>query len=435
MAQVATLETEQEVSVKLPNKLIPVFQGPARYRGAKGGRGSGKTFSFAKMTAVFAYFFAEMGVEGVILCGREHLNSLEDSSLAEVKAAIRSEKWLNDYFDIGEKYIRTKNRRVKYIFAGLKRNLDSIKSKSRILIAWVDEAEGISQMALNKLIPTVREEGAVVDEETGRETVWNSEIWFTWNPENEANPVNVRFGNLDNLEPNAKIIELNYTDSYWFPKVLDDERLYDLENRPDVYPHIWEGAYLEMTDAQIFKGKILIEEFTPQSGGLWKGPYQGLDFGFSQVPLSAHRYWIHDDNIHCEYEAYSPSIEIDDTYEFILDTIPNFDKYVAYADSAEPKSISYLRRNGLPKILPVKKWPNSVKDGLRVVLGYKKLIIHPRCTGAQSDFKLYSYKRDPMTEKVTSIIIDADNHSPDDMRYALSPVIKHTLSGKTNVKL
>ncbi|EPO7597167.1 phage terminase large subunit, partial [Pseudomonas aeruginosa] len=101
--------------------------------------------------------FAEAGISGQILCGREYMNSLEDSSMEEVKQAIRSEPWLNAYFEIGEKFIRTRNRRVWFSFSGLRHNLDSIKSKARILIAWVDEAENVSEIAWQKLVPTVRE--------------------------------------------------------------------------------------------------------------------------------------------------------------------------------------------------------------------------------------------------------------------------------------
>ena len=133
--------------IELPTKLIPVFTGPARYRGAWGGRGSGKTRGFALMSAVRAYMFAEAGVSGTVLCAREYMNSLEDSSMEEIKQAIRETPWLNDYFEIGERFIRTKNRRVDYTFCGLRHNLDSIKSKARVLIAWVDEAEGVSEIA------------------------------------------------------------------------------------------------------------------------------------------------------------------------------------------------------------------------------------------------------------------------------------------------
>lgn len=109
-----------KVQIELPPKLIPVFLGKARYRGAYGGRGSAKTRSFALMTAVRAYQFAQMGQSGVILCGREFMNSLEDSSMQEIKQAIGDVPWLDDYFDVGEKYIRTKNRQVSYVFTGLR---------------------------------------------------------------------------------------------------------------------------------------------------------------------------------------------------------------------------------------------------------------------------------------------------------------------------
>ncbi|MCS3504473.1 PBSX family phage terminase large subunit [Achromobacter sp. JUb104] len=149
------------------------------------------------MTAVRAYMFAEAGASGVILCGREFMNSLEDSSMEEVKQAIRSVPWLDAYFEIGEKYVRTKNRRVSYVFAGLRHNVDSIKSKARILIAWVDEAESVSKIAWQKLAPTVRESG--------------SEIWITWNPEKDGSPTDERF--RKNPPTGAKIVELNYTDT------------------------------------------------------------------------------------------------------------------------------------------------------------------------------------------------------------------------------
>src|SRR5690349_11215662 len=96
------------VRIKLPPKLIPVFTGEADFRGAYGGRGSAKTRSFAKMTAVRAVMWAEAGRSGVIVCGREWMNSLADSSLSEIKAAIASEPWLAARFDVGESYVRTR---------------------------------------------------------------------------------------------------------------------------------------------------------------------------------------------------------------------------------------------------------------------------------------------------------------------------------------
>jgi phage terminase large subunit len=211
--------------IRLPPKIVDVFEGEARYRGAYGGRGSGKTRSFALMTAVAGYRHGMSGLSGQILCAREHLNSLDESSLEEVKAAIKSVPWLLSYYEIGEKFVRSKDGRINYVFAGLRRNLDSIKSKARIIIAWVDEAEGVSDAAWQKLIPTVRED--------------NSEIWVTWNPETKHSATHRRF--RVNPPQDSKICEINWQDNPYFPKVLDKERKEDLKLRPDDYGHIWDG--------------------------------------------------------------------------------------------------------------------------------------------------------------------------------------------------
>ena len=225
-----------ETDLPIPAKLVPVFESDCRYKGAYGGRGSSKTRTFAMMSAVRGYQDAEAGKTGVILAGREHLNSLAESSFEEIKQAILSVPWLNDYYDIGESYIRTKNRRISYAFAGLRHNLDSIKSKARILLAWIDEAENVSDIAWRKLTPTVREHG--------------SEIWVTWNPESKNSATHERF----RLNPpdDSMIVEMNWRDNPWFPDVLEQERLEDKVKRPDTYDHVWEGGFLEFTKAAYF---------------------------------------------------------------------------------------------------------------------------------------------------------------------------------------
>jgi phage terminase large subunit len=397
----------------IPPKLIPVFTGPARYRGAWGGRGSAKTRTFALMTAVRAFMFAQAGVSGVILCGREFMNSLEESSMEEVKQAIRSVPWLNSYFEIGEKFIRTKNRRVSYVFAGLRHNLDSIKSKARILIAWIDEAEGVSKTAWVKLSPTVREDG--------------SEIWITWNPENEGSPTDERF--RQNPPAGAKIVEMNHGDNPWFPDVLEQERLQDRERMDDqTYRWVWEGAYRKASAAQILAGKYRIEEFTPAAG--WAGPYFGLDWGFSQDPTAGVKLWINDHRLYVEYDAGKVGLENDDIAEYMIERLPGVELHTSRADSARPETISHVRSTGegrrraLPKIVPVEKWPGSVEDGIAHLRSYKEIIIHPRCTGFAREARLYSYKVDRLTGDVLADVIDANNHYMDATRYALGPLIR-----------
>ena len=244
------------VRIELPPKLIPVFAGPARYRGAYGGRGSAKSRSFAKMAAVRGYQLSMEGKSGYIVCGREFMNSLDESSLAEVKAAIESEPWLSEHYEVGEKYVRTKDGRISFAFIGLRHNLDSIKSKARIHILWVDEAEPVSETAWIKITPTVREH--------------DSEIWVTWNPERKDSATHKRF--RENPPSSAKIVELNYTDNPWFPAVLEAERQEDMRKRPEHYPHIWEGDFRTVVEGAYYasalleakaKGRISRVEFDP----------------------------------------------------------------------------------------------------------------------------------------------------------------------------
>ncbi|MBD1228373.1 PBSX family phage terminase large subunit [Xenorhabdus griffiniae] len=404
---------EQTVDLPIPAKLVPVFaKEGARYRGAYGGRGSAKTRTFATMSAVRAYQAAEQGISGVILCGREFMNSLEESSMEEVKQAIRSIPWLNDYFDIGEKYIRTKCKRVSYVFCGLRHNLDSIKSKARILLAWVDEAESVSDLAWKKLRPTVRESG--------------SEIWVTWNPEKDGSATDKRFRKTP--PKNSIIVEINYNDNPWFPDVLEEERLDDLNSLEYAdYAWIWEGAYLENSDKQVLANKYVVQSFPDN---LWQKADRllfGADFGFAKDPNILIRQFILDGCLYIQHEAYGNQVELDEMPNF-YDKVPESRKWPIKADSARPETISYLKRQGF-NISAAKKWQGSVEDGVTFLRGFKKIIIHPLCKETAKEARLYSYKTDRITGEVLPIIEDKHNHCWDAVRYGLDGYIK----GRTTV--
>lgn len=227
----SALMTLEVADIAISDKLVSVFAPPpgeARYRGAYGGRGSGKTRGFALGTAIFGYECARQGRGGVLLCAREFMNSLDESSMEEIKTAIRSVPWLDAFYEIGEKFVRSKCGRIRYVFAGLNRSLNALKSKANILLCWVDEAEHVSETAWRKLIPTVREAG--------------SEIWVTWNPENEGSATDRRFRQA--TADDMRIVELNWRDNPWFPAELERERAADEVERPDDYAHVWEGGYL-----------------------------------------------------------------------------------------------------------------------------------------------------------------------------------------------
>lgn len=391
-------------------KLTANFSQPARTRVFKGGRGSGKTRGLALRSALRVYQLAEFGVEGVFLASREHLNSLDESSMEEIKASIRSVPWLHSYFDLGEKYIRTKNRRISYAFAGLRHNLDSIKSKARIIGNWTDEAESVSEVAWRKLIPTIREEG----------NGWVAENWISYNPESAESATHKRF--VEQQPSDCIVTDVNWSDNPWFPNLLNAERLEDKAKRPETYGHVWEGEFLTLTDAQVFGKKYTVAEFTPQED--WAGPYQGLDFGFAQDPTAAVQCWIGDGKLWIRHEAGKVKLELDDTARFLCEKIPSFAKYAARADSARPESISYLARHGLKRVEAVKKWAGSVEDGVEFIKSFDQVVIHPDCEQVAREFRLYSYKVDRMSGDILPKIVDANNHYIDALRYALAPMIR-----------
>lgn len=183
------------------------------------------------MVAVRGYMYGMQGVSGMLLCARQFMNSLDDSSLEECKRAIEEEPFLKAYYDVGEKYIKSRDGRIWFAFAGLDRNISSIKSKGRILVCWVDEAEPVTDGAWSVLIPTLREEGAD----------WNAELWVTWNPKRKGSPTDRRFRRT--TDPRYKVVQINWRDNPKFPAVLERARQRDLRENPDEYDHIWEGAY------------------------------------------------------------------------------------------------------------------------------------------------------------------------------------------------
>lgn len=266
--------------IEIPPKLIPVFAGEADTRGAYGGRGSGKSRTFAKMTAIRAYMWSSEGREGIILCGRQFMNSLADSSLEEVKAAIQSEDWLADHFEVGEKSVHTKDGRIAYTFTGLDRNINSIKSKSRILLAWVDEAEPVTDEAWVKLIPTLREEG--------------SELWVTWNPERKKSATDKRFRHTNDTR--QKVVEINWRDNPWFPDRLNRTRIKDQDERPDQYAHIWEGDYITAIEGAYYAKALALAKEQGRIGFFAADPLMPIraffDIGGTGRKADATAIWI-----------------------------------------------------------------------------------------------------------------------------------------------
>ena len=375
-----------------------------RYKGAKGGRGSGKS-----------HFFAECIIETMlinqdarIVCIREIQRSLKFSSKALIESKISS-LGVSEYFEITLTEIRAKRGNGLIIFQGMQdHTADSIKSLEGFDVAWVEEAQNLSKRSLELLRPTIRKE--------------NSELWFSWNPENETDAVDSFFKQMqENGATDFILVTANFNDNPFLPTELLNEQEYDRRYNPSTYEHIWLGGYNTKSDALIFKGKFRVENFSTDGLG---NPYHGLDFGFANDPTAAIRCYIHDRKLYISHEAGAVGLELDYTAEFLKDRIENIHKYVIRADNARPESISYLKRHGLSMITPTIKGKGSIEDGIEFIRSFEAIIIHERCVETAREFRLYSYKTDPHSGDILPQILDENNHYIDALRYALEPLIK-----------
>ena len=321
---------------ELPEYAEGLFR-PQRYKVLWGGRGAARSWSVARALLIEA---SQRTLR--VLCTRELQTSIRDSvhQLLKDQAAL-----LGLPFAATEREIRHRNGSL-FLFEGLRYNVTKIKSLEGIDRCWVEEAERISAESWKVLIPTIRKEG--------------SEIWVTFNPDREEDATYQRF--IVHPPPDAWVLKVSSDDNPWLPKELAAERAYLYAVDPESAAHVWGGETRQASDAQVLKGKWIVEEFTP--GPLWGGPYQGMDFGFAVDPTTLIRVWVHERRLYVEYELYRVGLELDDTAHSALLAVPDAEKYATRADSARPETISYLRRNGLPKLEGVKKWPGSVEDGV-----------------------------------------------------------------------
>jgi phage terminase large subunit len=395
----------QSATIDLPDKLVPVFSAPrgsVQYRALWGGRGSAKSYSAALMAAVWGY------AEPLrIFCGREFQASIKESFHAELKSAIEAHDWLAAHYDVGVDYLKGRNG-TEFIFRGLRRNEQSIKSLAKIDLTIVEEAEDVPETSWLALEATVFRQP-------------KSELWAIWNPRLDGSPVDMRF--RKNPPKNAMVQEINWNDNPFFPPNLETLRQRQQSMLdPNTYAHIWDGAYLTNSDAQVFGGKWSIQEFDALP--TWDGPYYGGDFGFAVDPTAAVACHIHKGDLYISHEAYRSRLELDATAEAVTAAIPGFNDRPSRWDSARPESISYLRRHGLPNAIAVDKWPGSVEDGIRFIRSFGRIIIHPRCVNLIREFRLYSYQVDRLTGDVLPKVVDAHNHGIDALRYALAPMIR-----------
>jgi hypothetical protein len=209
-----------QVQLRIPVKLVPVLK-PRRFKILHGGRGGAKSHTVAQILIMLS-----MQRKLRILCVREVQKSLKESSMQVLKDYIER-LGLGAYFDPLKTEIRCRTTGSTFSFSGLKdHTADSIKSFEGADIVWVEEAHSVTDHSWTILIPTIlRTDG--------------SEIWATFNPDQETDYVYNRFVAAN--DPDALVIEINWRDNPWFNDAMNDERLKLKAVNDDLYNHVWEG--------------------------------------------------------------------------------------------------------------------------------------------------------------------------------------------------
>lgn len=210
---------------------------PSRYKGAWGGRGSGKSHFFAEL---LVDRHLDQGVRSV--CIRENQKSLKESAKRLIEDKIQSLGLTERHgFKIFKEVIETPGDGM-ILFQGMAdHTAESIKSLEGFQTAWVEEAQTLSATSLKLLRPTIRGEG--------------SELWFSWNPRRKSDPVDAML-RQGTAPTDAVVVRANWNDNPWFPDVLEQERQDCLEADPDQYDHIWEGGYISVADGAYFAGAL-----------------------------------------------------------------------------------------------------------------------------------------------------------------------------------
>lgn len=378
------------LTIETPRVFKPLLK-PSRYKGAHGGRGSGKS-----------HFFAELLVERCLIktthvvCVREIQKSLNQSVKKLIESKIEA-LGVGHLFEVQEAQIKGRNGSL-IIFQGMQNHTaDSIKSLEGYDIAWCEESQSISQRSLDLLRPTIRKE--------------QSELWFSWNPSQATDPIDLLLRG-DNVPPDSIVVQANYLDNPFLPDVLKQEMEFDKQRDHDKYLHVWLGEYNNKSEARVYKNWI-VEEFTRPAGTIYR---LGADWGFAKDPTALIRCSIDENRLYIDYEAVMVGCEIVNTPD-LFRRIPEADKWFITADSSRPETISHMMNNGFPKINPSVKGKGSVEDGVEFLKSFD-IVVHPRCTETIRELMTYSYKTDPLTDRILPVLEDKNNHIMDALRYA-----------------
>ena len=390
----------QDIEIARPFAFAAVE--PWRYKVWYGGRGGAKSWQVARLLLGRAYRRKTR-----ILCVREFQNSIADSvhRLLSDQIAMLG---LSRYFSVTRNTI-TSACGSEFLFKGLLRSINEIKSLEGVDICWCEEAQRASLESWKILIPTIRKE--------------DSEIWATFNPDDESDPTYQMF--VARPVPGAKVVKVNFDDNPWFPDTLRREMEYCRATDMDAYRHIWLGECRAASAAEVLDGKWVIDTFDAPADAVF---YYGADWGFAHDPTVLIRCFELGQDLCIDFESWGFGVDISDTPALFL-AVPDAQRWPIKADSARPETISAMRRDGF-NITAAPKWPGSVQDGIIFLRGYRRIVIHERCKHMIDEAKLYRYKTDPKTGEVLPVLMPGNDHCIDALRYALSGRIRQGGGGK-----
>lgn len=420
--------------VEIPAKVLGVFfdeQGiwrPSRFKVLYGGRGGGKSEGVARILIGLA-----RASKTRILCARMYQNSIGDSVHRTIAEAI-TDMGLEHEFDIQKSTIIHRRTRSDFIFKGIQRDISGIKSLKGVKYCWVEEAETVPLYEWQVLEPTLRVDG--------------SEIIITYNPDLEGAATHQMF-TVNPIEDTIGV-EINWRDNPFFPPALDQSRRRAkraADAGDDIaqaaYDWIWEGKCRRITDAVVFRNRVVVEPFDEPAN---VRPFYGADWGFADDPTVMIRSYEHGGSLYITHECFGWHVEMDDIPDKIFDEIPGSKQWPIKGDAAQPMIISYLKRQKY-NISAAEKWSGSVEDGIAYIQAFKRIVVHPRCTNIAQEFRLYSWKTDPRqldengNPVVLPVLVDKFNHGIDALRYSLDGYIRNkgamriTPSGKAPMRM
>lgn len=392
---------DTNINLKVANVYKPLWKNANRRNYIYGGRGSGKSHNVAEYCLFRAY-----QTKIKVLCTRELQNSIADSVYSLLKNKITDMK-LDFFFTVYKDRI-VGNNGSEFIFKGIHNNVSEIKSMENISIAWLEESQSLSRESIDVIVPTIRAPGSI--------------LIFTFNPYKDNDPIYIE---MKNATEDDLVIKANYSDNPWFPEELRLEMERDKKNDYQKYLWVWEGECLGLSDAQIFRGKYVVENFeTPKNADF----HFGADWGFANDPTTLVRSFIVGNDLYIDMCAGKVGCDLEDTPS-LFNKVQGSSIYPIYADSARPETISFMRSKHY-NVIAAEKWNGSVEDGIQYLRSFSCIHIHERCKAVAEEFDLYQYKVDRQTGEVLRIPIDKFNHYIDAIRYSLTVPMRSANNGK-----